>query len=113
MRGTRDRGAKRGGTDNEFSRAELHNGVAVQLRLAVPVEGQATVILLKPLVSRKSAGPAGHPEIELQNVIEWLEEGGILVYAQDNLPAINTRFEHLSGFSPQESREINTLERMI
>ena len=113
MRGARDRGAKRGGTDNEFSRAELHNGVAVQLRLAVPVEGQATVILLKPLVSRKSAGPADHAEIELQNVIEWLEEGVILFDAQDNIRAMNTRFEQFAGFAPEESGKIKTLEGLI
>src|SRR5260370_31788633 len=113
MRGTRDRGAKRGGTDNEFSSAELHNGVAVQLRLAVPVEGQATVILLKPLVSRKSAGPADHAEIELQNVIEWLEEGVILFDAQDNIRAMNTRFEQFAGFPPEEARKIKTLQGLI
>src|SRR6266478_1559969 len=113
MRGARDRGAKRGGTDNEFSRAELHNGVAVQLRLAVPVEGQPTVILLKPLVSRKSAGPADHAEIELQNVIEWLEEGVILFDAQDNIRAMNTRFEQFAGFAPEESGKIKTLEGLI
>ena len=108
-----NRGAERYGTDNEFSRAELHNGVTVRLRLAVPVPGQSTVILLEPLAARRSAVPAEHAEIELQNVIEWLEEGVVLFDAQDNIRAMNTRFEQIAGFAPEESGKFKTLEELI
>src|SRR5229473_2542923 len=47
--------AERRGTGNEFSQAELHNGVAVRLRAAVPAQGQAAVIRLEPLVNRESS----------------------------------------------------------
>src|SRR5260370_983904 len=60
-----------------------------------------------------SAGPADHAEIELQNVIEWLEEGVILFDAQDNIRAMNTRFEQFAGFAPEESGKIKTLEGLI
>jgi len=108
-----DHGAESRGTDNEFSRAELHNGVSVRLRLAVPVEGQATVILLEPLVTRKSPERADLAEIELQSVIEWLEEGVILFDAQDNVRAMNSRFEQIAGLAPAESGKFKTLEGLI
>jgi signal transduction histidine kinase/CheY-like chemotaxis protein len=113
LRAALDRGAERKGTDSEFSRAELHNGVAVQLRLAAPVEGRAAVVHLEALASRKSAGKADHAEIELQNVIEWLEEGVVLFDAQDNIRAMNTRFEQIAGLGPEESGKIKTLEELI
>jgi signal transduction histidine kinase/ActR/RegA family two-component response regulator len=113
LRKALDHGAERRGTDNEFSRAELHNGVSVRLRLAVPVKGQATVILLEPLVTRKSPGRADLAEIELQSVIEWLEEGVILFDAEDNVRAMNTRFEQMAGLAPAESGKFKTLEGLI
>jgi len=100
LRNVLDRGEERAGTDNEFSRAELHNGVAVRLRPAAPVQGQGTLILFEPLMSRESAGQADRAEIELQNVIEWLEEGVVLFDAQDNIRAMNTRFTQIAGLAP-------------
>jgi PAS domain-containing protein len=58
LRSALDRGAERRGTDSETARAELHNGVVVRLRLSVSVEGQATLVLLEPLVTREASGPA-------------------------------------------------------
>ncbi len=113
LRAELDRGAERRVTDNEYSRAELHNGVGVRLCLAAPRQGQATVLLLQPLVTRESWGPAGQAEIELQNVIEWLEEGVVLFDAQDNVRAMNTRFEQIVGLAPEESGKIKTLEELI
>jgi signal transduction histidine kinase/CheY-like chemotaxis protein len=113
LRNVLDRGEERSGTGNEFSRAELHNGVAVRLRSAVPVPGQGTLILLEPLMSRESAGPAERAEIELQNVIEWLEEGVVLFDAQDNIRAMNTRFTQIAGLAPEESGEFKTLEGLL
>ena len=113
LRNVLDHGEERSGTDNEFFRAELHNGVAVRLRSAVPVPGQGTLILLEPLMSRESAGQAERAEIELQNVIEWLEEGVVLFDAQDNIRAMNTRFTQIAGLAPAESGKFKTLEGLI
>ena len=113
LRNVLDRGEERAGTDNEFSRAELHNGVAVRLRPAAPVQGQGTLILFEPLMSRESAGQADRAEIELQNVIEWLEEGVVLFDAQDNIRAMNTRFTQIAGLAPEESGKFKTLEGLL
>jgi signal transduction histidine kinase/CheY-like chemotaxis protein len=102
--------AERQGVHLEPSRAELHNGAAVQLSFVAPVRGQAAVILLEPLVTRESPGGA---EIELQNLIEWLEEGVVLFDAQDNIRAMNTRFEQIAGLGPEESGKFKTLEGLI
>jgi len=97
----------------ELPRAELHNGVAVRLSFVAPAQGTPTAILLEPLAARESSGLAGTAEIELQNVIEWLEEGVILFDAQDNIHAMNTRFEQIAGLAPQESGKFKTLEGLL
>jgi signal transduction histidine kinase/CheY-like chemotaxis protein len=91
-------------------RAELHNGVAVRLSFASSAQEHPAVILLEPLASRESPGQA---EIELQNVMEWLEEGVLLFDAQDNIRAMNTRFEQIAGLTPEESGEFKTLEGLL
>ena len=105
-----DREVVRHGVNPEPSRAELHNGVGVRLSFVAPAQLRNEVILLEPLVARESPGQA---EIELQSVIEWLEEGVILFDAQDNIRAINTRFEQIAGLAPEESGKFKTLEGLI
>jgi len=113
LRAGRDPQVQGHGTDHESLRAELHNGVGVRLTLAAPAQGQGTVVLLEPMTARNSTEQAGNAEIELQNVIEWLEEGVILFDAQDNVRAMNTRFEQIAGLAPKESGKIKTLEGLI
>jgi signal transduction histidine kinase/FixJ family two-component response regulator len=113
LRAALDGGTESRGTESETYRTELHNGVAVRLRLAVPLKGHAAVIVLEPLATRKTSGQAGNAEIELQNVIEWLEEGVVLFDAQDNIRAMNTRFEQIAGLAPEESGKYRTLEGLI
>jgi signal transduction histidine kinase/FixJ family two-component response regulator len=108
-----DRGMTERATGHESFRAELRNGVAVRLSLAARAQAQATVALLEPMVKRESPGQAGTAEIELQNVIEWLEEGVILFDAQDNVRAMNTRFEQIANLAPEESGEFKTLDGLI
>jgi PAS domain-containing protein len=94
-------------------RAELHNGANVRLRLAKSTHGPATVILLESLAAGDSTGQALHAGTELQNVIEWLEEGVVLFDTQDNIRAINTRFEQMAGLAPEESGRFETLEALL
>jgi signal transduction histidine kinase/FixJ family two-component response regulator len=115
--------ADRHGASPEPSRAELHNGIAVRLSLAataqgtsvqcLPVQGKCMVVSLERLAVHECTGQAGNAEIELQNVIEWLEEGVILFDAQDNVRAMNKRFEQIAGLAPQESGKIKTLEELV
>lgn len=94
-------------------RAELANGTAVRLRLSAPANGQAWVLHLEPLAARKPGEQPEYAEIELQSVIEWLEEGVVLFDAQDNVRAMNTRFEQIAGLAPEESGKFRTLEALI
>jgi signal transduction histidine kinase/CheY-like chemotaxis protein len=98
---------------DESPQAELHNGVGVRLRLGAQARGQATAILLEPVAARESTRPADQAETELQNVIEWLEEGVVLFDAQENVRAMNARFEQIVGLAPEESGKIKTLEGLI
>ena len=78
-----------------------------------PVLGQPAGILLDPLSARDSKGQEDHAETELQNVIEWLEEGVLLFDAQDNVRVINTRFAQIANLAPEETGKIKTLEGLI
>jgi signal transduction histidine kinase/AmiR/NasT family two-component response regulator len=113
LRARLDREADRHGAKLQPFRAELLTGVKVRLSLAVPVQGQAIVVSLEPLAAHESTGQAGNAEIELQSVIEWLEEGVVLFDAQNNIRAMNARFEQITGLAPQESGKIKTLEELI
>ncbi len=113
LRTSLEGGAENRRVHSPFPRAELHNGVAVRLRLTVSGTGRPTAILLEPLMNRESSALPGDAEIELQNVIEWLEEGVVLFDAQDNIRAMNTRFEQIAGLAPEESGKYRTLEALI
>ena len=110
LRTGRDPEAVKHNTHPGLARAELHNGVAVRLSFDAPVQGHPAIILLEPLALRESPGQA---EVELQSVIEWLEEGVILFDAQDNIRAMNTRFEQIAGLAPEESGKFKTLEGLL
>jgi signal transduction histidine kinase/CheY-like chemotaxis protein len=113
LRAALERAAVSHDASAEPIRAELRNGARVRLRLGKPPQGPATVILLDSLVAGESAGATIHAETELQNVIEWLEEGVVLFDTQDNIRAINTRFEQMAGLAPEESGRFETLEGLI
>jgi signal transduction histidine kinase/FixJ family two-component response regulator len=100
-------------TLHEPFRTELQNGSAVRLSLVAAVEGRPTALLIEPMASRDLTSQPGNAEIELRNVIEWLEEGVVLFDAQENIRVMNTRFEQIAGFAPEESGKIRTLDGLI
>lgn len=97
----------------ETSHAELQNGVKVRLRLAPPLPGQPATVLLEPQETFGLRPNSHHAEAELQNVIEWVEEGVVLFDAHENVRAVNTRFEQMAGLTPEESGKLKTLEEWI
>ncbi len=97
----------------EVPRAQLQNGVTVGLQLAPLSPGREAAVLLKPEEVIESHGHADQAEAELQNVIEWLEEGVLLFDAHENVRAVNTRFEQMAGLAPGESEKFKTLEDWI
>jgi signal transduction histidine kinase/CheY-like chemotaxis protein len=97
----------------ETPQAELHNGMKVQMSFIPALRGEPAGILLEPVSARDSGSQELHAESELQNVIEWLEEGVVLFDAEDNVRAINTRFAQMVSLAPEESEKIRTLEGLI
>ena len=97
----------------ETPQAELQNGVKVRLQLAPRFPGQAAAVLLEPQETFELQPNADHAEAELQNVIEWVEEGVVLFDAHENVRAVNTRFEQMAGLAPEESGKLRTLEEWI
>lgn len=96
----------------EALRAELQNGVSVFLRFA-PLPPAQLALLLEPERRSESESGLGHAEAELQNVIEWLEEGVLLFDARENVRAVNRRFEQMAGLAPGEAGKLKTLEEWI
>jgi signal transduction histidine kinase/FixJ family two-component response regulator len=101
------------GAEEETPQAELQSGVSVRLRLAPRVPGQPVAVLLQPTPAPESERPPDHAEAELQNVLEWLEEGVVLFDSQENVRVMNTRFQQIAGLSPEEPGKIKTLEGLI
>ena len=113
MRMTLDGGPSLRDAGEDSPQAELYNGIGVRLRIAGPAPGRGLAILLEPVEAHESARLSDRAETELQSVLEWLEEGVLLFDAHENVRAMNTRFEQIAGFSPGESGNIRTLERLI
>jgi signal transduction histidine kinase/FixJ family two-component response regulator len=93
--------------------AELRNGVRVELRFAIPAAGQRIAQLHELTGTRATVRGEDRAETELQNVLEWLEEGVVLFDTQQNVRAMNTRFQQIAGFSPEEYGTLRTLDDLI
>jgi signal transduction histidine kinase/CheY-like chemotaxis protein len=112
------RGSSRGGARVEPVRenwlpVELRTGVRVELRTTALTAGQRIAVLREAQGIREAARGEDRAEIELQNVLEWLDEGVVLFDAQENVRAMNTRFAQVAGLPPEESATLRTLERLI
>jgi PAS domain-containing protein len=92
---------------------ELRNGIRVELRATAPTAGRRIAVLRELKGTHEGARGGERAEIELQNVLEWLEEGVVLFDAQENVRAMNTRFAQVAGLPPEESATLRTLERLI
>jgi len=93
--------------------AELRGGSEVRLRLAASPMGKAVAVAAEPLTVAASAADASHAETELHSVIEWLEEGVVLFDANENVRAMNMRFQQIAGLPPEEAENLRTLDDLI
>src|SRR5712692_4630511 len=93
--------------------AELHNGVSVRLRMTPVAPGGAATVVLEPLTAPAAPRQEDRGEIELRSVLEWLEEGVVLLDTGKNVRLMNTRFEQIVGLAPEESGTIKTLDQLI
>jgi len=96
-----------------FLEAQLHSGQRVRVHPFVSGLQSSAVILFETVGPPESPGLQENAEIELRNVIEWLEEGVILFDARGNIRALNMRFEQMAGLSAEESGKYRTLEALI
>jgi signal transduction histidine kinase/CheY-like chemotaxis protein len=92
---------------------ELRSGVRVELRTTALTAGQRIAVLREAQGIREAGQGGDRAEIELQNVLEWLDEGVVLFDAQENVRAMNTRFAQVAGVPPEESAKLRTLESLI
>jgi len=104
--------AASGGT-GEALIAELRHGLSVRLRVAARKMGKALTIAFEPLAAAAPATHGDRAQTELHCVLEWLEEGVVLFDAEDNVRAMNTRFQQIAGLAPGESDTLTTLHALI
>jgi signal transduction histidine kinase/CheY-like chemotaxis protein len=95
--------------------ARLRDGSAVRLHPIALSDGTGALaaVSLEVLESGPSSQQAHHSEAQLQNVIEWLEEGVVLFNAHHEIQAMNTRFAQIVGFAPEEVSRVATLAGLI
>ena len=94
----------------------LRGGTLVRLEAISfhDVPGHAlAAVALEPLGSEAPPQPPHRSETQLQNVIEWLEEGVVLFNAHHEIQAMNSRFAQMAGFAPEEASHITTLSSLI
>ena len=102
-----------GPSEKASVRVQLHNGIDVLLQWVPRMAGQRAVILRQSQQVLPSVRPADQADSELRNVIEWLEEGVVLFDADENVRAMNTRFEQMMGLAPEQSGRLRSLEALI
>jgi signal transduction histidine kinase/CheY-like chemotaxis protein len=62
---------------------------------------------------RSKQEEAGRAITEILNVIEWLEEGVVLVGPRQEIRALNSRFGQMIGLAPDELARIKTLDDLV
>jgi signal transduction histidine kinase/FixJ family two-component response regulator len=99
--------------EQDSLQAQLHNGIDVRIRVAPRSPGQPAAIVLQSLAAPESLLHPAYVEAELENVIEWLEEGVVLFDSQDHVRAMNTRFKQMMGLPPESPEKPFSLDALI
>jgi signal transduction histidine kinase len=97
----------------EICEAELVNGVRVRLHAPLFAMEDLAAVVLAPAAAEEAVQQRSRSEAELQNVLEWVEEGILLFGANHSIRAMNTRFAQIAGLSPQEAAASTTLDKLI
>jgi len=92
---------------------ELRNGSRVRLQALFSTADGATGALLEPLPELGQEPTTDHGLAEILNVIEWLEEGVVLLGPTREIRALNSRFGQIIGLSPEEFAAIKTFDDLI
>ncbi|HEY2547230.1 MAG TPA: ATP-binding protein [Candidatus Acidoferrum sp.] len=97
----------------EISEAELVSGVRVRLQAPLFAGEDLVAVVLAPAAAEEAAQQRGRSEAELQNVLEWVEEGILLFGGNHSIRAMNTRFAQIAGLAPQDVAACTTLDSLI
>ena len=93
---------------------ELATGAKVRLESIPAPGGEITAIRLSLIEGDNSeAAEERRAELELRNVIEWLDEGVVLFDDRQEVRVMNTRFAQMAGLTPQESTRTQNLHRLV
>ncbi|HTQ62994.1 MAG TPA: ATP-binding protein [Candidatus Solibacter sp.] len=93
--------------------AELVNGVRVRLQAPVAAGDDLAAVVLAPSATHEASLQRSRSQAELENVLEWVEEGIVLFGANHTIRAMNTRFAQIAGLSPEETESCTTLDTLI
>jgi signal transduction histidine kinase/CheY-like chemotaxis protein len=105
-----------------LERLELSAALAVPALLQLKRSEQAAELKLRhkevlaaleKQPDRSEQRDAEHSVTEVLNVIEWLEEGVVLVGPRQEIRAVNSRFGQIVGLAPEELARIRTLNDLI
>ena len=97
----------------ELPDVELRNGRRVRLQPLFSTAAGRLRILVHPLPEFGVTNTSDHSLDEILNVIEWLEEGVVLVGSNGKIRALNSRFGQIIGLAPQEFAGIKTFDDLI
>ena len=93
--------------------AELVTGLRVRLRAPIASSDDLAALVLDPVPAHEAEIQRSRSEAELDNVLEWVEEGILLFAANNSIRAMNTRFAQIAGLSAEEATSCTSLDSLI
>jgi PAS domain-containing protein len=92
---------------------ELRNGGRVRLQALLTTADGRAAALLQPSPELSEKTRTDHGLAEILNVIEWLEEGVVLLGPNREIRALNSRLAQIVGLAPEEFAAIKTFDDLI
>jgi signal transduction histidine kinase/ActR/RegA family two-component response regulator len=91
----------------------LKNGTELRLRRTANSGGEHCSIILESVDESPRAREFDEAEAELQQVLEWLDEGVVVFDENDRIRAKNARFLQILGLSADDGASSQSLEDLI
>ena len=91
----------------------LKNGTELRLRRAAISDGKHCSISLERVAGLGRARDVDEVQAELQQVLEWLDEGVVVFDENDRIRAKNARFLQILGLSTDDGASLQSLEDLI
>ena len=93
--------------------ANLKNGTELRLRRTAISDGEHCSITMEKAAASECAREVHEVEAELQQVLEWLEEGVVVFDENERIRAKNARFLQILGLSADDGASLQSLEDLI